>query len=147
MANIQDFICRERDAGKVTCAVYHGKNIAPRTDRLKALGFQDIPENSWIAVSMEEALAIATSCLHQNLEDKDEIMSRQRARELVEAFFAILPADCTFRTNGNPYGIKLPAWINVGRGDPISFSRYDTGIIAECGGVVGILWVEDGGRV
>lgn len=143
MANIQDLICRERDAGKVTCALYKDKEVLPRRQRFEVLGFKDLSESQWTIISFEEACVIATACLHRDLAYESEIMAPARARDLALKFLSQLPDGCIYRTNGNGYELNLSVSTRDNGWYGISDSTFDAGVVAEKNGLVGILWVED----
>lgn len=135
-------IQERRNCGRTLCAHYHGHEVLPRSDRLRDLGYEDIPEHLWVVVQRGEALELLTDCLSRDLAYQAEIMTPSTARELAAAFLRSFAADTRFLTNTRKFSEGVDdhsrtCW------EPISAATFDTGVIAEAGGVVGILWVED----
>lgn len=115
--------------------------MLPRGERLERLGFRDIPEQSWIAIDRQEAATALTACLARGQAYDSPIMPLDQAREFAEAFVQRFEEDVRFLTNSGRF---LPDRDDLDASwSPISTRTFDTGVLIEADGVVGILWMED----
>ena len=142
MAGICERIKEQRTVGHTTCALFHGADIVSRNERLKRLGYRDIPERFWVSATRDEALNIVTDCLARDMAHDQEVMPEHRARELAAAFLANFDDNARFLTNSRRFVAGSNP--NAGYGwEPISHATFDTGVLVEADGVIGIVWVED----
>ena len=141
MAGICERIKEQRTVGHTTCALFHGADIVSRKERLKRLGYRDIPERFWVNATRDEALSIVTDCLARDMAHDQEVMPEGQARELAAAFLANFDDNAQFLTNSRRF-VANPDPAGYGW-EPISHATFDTGVLVEANGVVGIVWVED----
>ena len=142
MAGICERIKERRSRGRTTCALYHGADIVSRKERLKRLGYRGIPERLWVVATRDEALSIVTDCLARDLADDHEVMPEDEARDLAAAFLANFDDNAQFLTNSRRFLISARSETGYGL-SPISHATFDTGVLVEANGVIGIVWVED----
>ena len=142
MAGICERVKEQRTVGHTTCALFHGADIVSRKERLKRLGYRDIPERFWVTATRDEALNIVTHCLARDLAHEQEVMPEGQARELATAFLANFDDNAQFLTNSRRFLTDSPPDAGYGW-EPVSHATFDTGVLVEANGVIGIVWVED----
>jgi hypothetical protein len=142
MDGICERIKEQRACGRTTCALFRGADIVSRQDRLKRLGYRNIPERLWVTATRDEALNIVTDCLARDLAYDQEVMPADAARQLATAFLANFDDNAQFLTNSRRFLDDSHPGGNYGW-EPISQASFDTGVLVEANGVIGIVWVED----
>lgn len=142
MAGICERIKERRSVGHTTCALFQGADIVSREARLGRLGYRDMPEHLWVAATRDEAVRVIAGCLARDLAYDEEIMPEEDARELAVAFVATFDGNARFLTNSRRFLVDSKSYSSDGW-TPISQATFDTGVIVEAEGVVGIVWVED----
>jgi hypothetical protein len=142
MAGICERIKEQRACGRTTCALFHGADIVSRKERLKSLGYRDIPERFWVTATRDEALNIVTDCLARDLAHDQEVMPPDQARQLAAAFLANFDDNAQFLTNSRRFLADSHPDGSYGW-EPISHATFDTGVLVEANGVIGIVWAED----
>ncbi len=142
MASICERIKEQRTVGRTTCALFHGADIVSRNERLKRLGYRDIPERFWVSATRDEALNIVTECLAHDMAYDRDVMPEAQARELAAAFLANFDDNAQFLTNSRRFLADFTPDAGYGW-EPISHATFDSGILVEANGVIGIVWVED----
>ena len=140
--NLCEQIATRRNRGRTVCRIFRGAQVLPRKESLKRIGYKDIPHDLWVTMSRSQAQSLLTDCLAHDLAHGEPIMDESEAKRLAASFVDVFPQETTFITNTARFSDGTTSTDSSGW-EPISHATFDTGVIAEAGGVIGILWVED----
>lgn len=130
------YICHEleriRPEGKVTCKLFHGRQVVSRKMRLEVEGFYPLPGELWNPIDKGDAINLALKSLCYHLDSEKKLLDKEQVLTLVTAFLAVFSESSVFSTNYD------------GSFECISHSFLDIAILIENkSGVTGLLCVED----
>jgi hypothetical protein len=127
--NICETLESMRPEGKAVFGIFHGSQILPRKERIKKYNYYNLPEEFWRVISLKEAekALIESYCHHP--ETNRKLLNEADVEILIKDYLSTFPNEAEIRTNDSL--------------EPVSSSFYDTTILIELNGVVGLVCIED----
>lgn len=139
--DVLERIVAARTIGDIIAGVKPGV-VARVGEAAAAFGLLD-DDAIYSEIAADEAVAVLTSVIHQDMAYHAEIVSRKTAQGLAEAFVGVFDTDGTrFFTNGT-FGRPQPA-PHIGRSwRPATAATFDTGVLVLGPSSFACLWFQD----
>jgi len=128
--NICETLESMRPEGRAVFGIFHGSQILPRKERIKKYNYYNLPEEFWRVISLKEAekALIESYCYHP--ESNRKLLEESDIEILIKDFLSTFPSEAEIRTNDSLEAVSKNSF-------------FDTTILIELNGVVGLACIED----
>ena len=127
--NICETLESMRPEGRAVFGIFHGSQILPRKERIKKYNYYNLSEEFWRVISLKEAETALIDSYCHHPETNRRLLDESDVEVLIKGFLSTFPSEAEIRTNDSL--------------EPVSNSFYDTTILIELNGVVGLACIED----